>query len=218
MKEFRVSDPEIRLLDGLEGKRIPLVLGKGKRAFGYQRILLRTAQGRGVVFRCEPLVGSAPGKAFRLVAEEWNRKRDPVSGYFALDAEYLDIVFGIVQYKWDDDLHIDEGFFLVERKGKRRRIYLMPCGPLVVAFSHDIQTNEDSSWISHGNEPGNHRATVRLATLDNALSVPIASYSVSMAPDQPFQGAFPPGRTVTMLDDPSVGWRFGQFLSDLARR
>lgn len=218
MKEFKISDPEISLLDGLKGKRIPLVLGKGKSAFGYERILLRTAQGKGVVFRCEPLEGSIPGKAFRIRAEEWNRKRDPVSGYVALDVEYLDVVIGIVQYKWDEVLHIDEGFFLAERKRKRRRIYLMPCGPIVVAFSHDIQTDEGSSWISHGNEPGDHRAAVRLATPDNALSVRIASYSVSMVPHQPFQGTFPPGRTVTILDDPSVGWRFRQFLSDLARR
>lgn len=218
MKEFRISDPETRLLDDLKGKRIPLVLGKGKRSFGFERILLRTVQGRGVVFRCEPLVGSVPGKAFRLVAEEWSRRRDPVSGYIALDVEYLDVVLGIVQYKWDEDLCIDEGFFLAERKEGGRKVYFMPCGPLVVAFSHDIQMPEGSSWISHGNEPGDHRAAVRLRTLDGISSVPIASYSVSMMSDQPFQGTFPPGRTVTLLDDPSVEWRFRQFLSDLARR
>lgn len=218
MKEFKISNPEISLLDGLKGKRIPLVLGKGKSAFGYERILLRTAQGKGVVFRCEPLEGSIPGKAFRIRAEEWNRKRDAVSGYITLDIEYSKATVGIVQYLWDDDLLIDEGFFLTEGEEGGLRTYFMPCGPLALAFCDDIQTDEGSSWISHGNVPGDHRALVRLRTLDGISSVPIARYAVSMKLDSPFQGTFPPGRAVSILDDPPAGWRFAQFLSELIRR
>ena len=205
MKEFKISDPEISLLDGLKGKRIPLVLGKGKSAFGYERILLRTAQGKGVVFRCEPLEGSIPGKAFRIRAEEWNRKRDAVSGYITLDIEYSKATVGIVQYLWDDDLLIDEGFFLTEGEEGGLRTYFMPCGPLALAFCDDIQTAE-------GPIIGEENMT------SFYLHETDGTYTVSMKLDSPFQGTFPPGRAVSILDDPPAGWRFAQFLSELIRR